>query len=241
MTFAEDFAPVLRGHALFTAPTGGGKSWTVGAGVEELRKNNKPFIILDTKSINHIGLWLGKNRLKDLVLFRLFRGDCHTVEQYEQIIREYPFLLVIPTGGVKTTDLKTEYIKIFEAIQNLKIPRHVIVEEIHLFCKSSLVAIPEIDWIARIGRGYKIFLWAITQRIQTFPKDLWSNCAWTCVHRFHIPQDIDYFKDVIPNFRQINNSLNPHDLLIYDHEHRTDTEYKIISGNQITRKTKHMG
>ena len=69
---------ILTGHMLAAAPTGGGKSHGIGKLVEELHETNRPFVILDTKMINHVGLAIGLNKTlsekspKRVKIFRVF-------------------------------------------------------------------------------------------------------------------------------------------------------------------------
>lgn len=241
MTFSDIIEPSLKGHVLIAAPTGGGKSYFVGALIEQLHNRKNPYIILDTKSQNHIGLWIGKHRLKGLNLFRVFPETDLTVENYRAMIRQNPYLLCIPAGDTTIDHLIDEYKKILTAIQNGKIPRHVIVEETHHYCKSPQKAIPEIEWIVREGRGYRIWLWSITQRIQSFPKDIWSNGAWTYVLHMRIPHDVAYFADILPEFKTLNDELQQYDILQYSQLGEIKPPYRIIKAAEVTRKTDHLG
>lgn len=238
MNFSAAVAPSLSGHVLTAAPTGGGKSYLMGALIEQLHIAKKPYIILDTKSQNHIGLWVGKNRLKRLNLFRVFPETDLSIDEYKKMIRENPYLLCIPTADTETDHLIDEYKKILKTVQILKLPRHVIVEETHHYCKSPQKAISEIDWIVREGRGYKIWLWSITQRIQSFPKDVWSNGMWTYVMHMRIPHDVDYFCDLLPEFKTENDNLDLFDVLQFD---QISGKYQIIKATEVTRKTQHLG
>jgi len=239
--FADKIRPSLTGHALIAAPTGGGKSYLVGGMIERLYEETHPFVILDTKSLNHIGLWATKNKLKKVQLFRIFSDTSHDLQTYGQIIKNNPYLLFIPAGDIAIETLVEEYKKILKAIQLYKIPRHVVVEETHHYCKSAQKAIPEIEWIVREGRGYRIWLWSITQRIQSFPKDIWSNCNWTYLMHMRIPQDIKYITELIPEFPDINNQLQLHDVLQYDQLQKTNPPYQVIKADEVCRITKHMG
>lgn len=234
-------AKTLNSHILITGATGTGKSYAVGFFVEELHKQRTPYVILDTKSQNHLGLWLGKNRLKGLILERIFPNSTATVEQYAEYLKKNKYVLFIPAGGTTIDHLTEEYIKIMQAVQRLELPRHVIVEETHRYCRSANKAIPELDWIAQEGRGYKIWLWSITQRIQKFPKDLWSNCAWTYAFHMRIPHDIRYFADILPEFEELNTQLEKYDILQYSHLQEINPPYRIIKAGEIKRKTTHLG
>lgn len=238
---AEAISKAMTGHVLIAGSSGTGKSYFAGGLFEELHKRKTPYIILDTKSQNHLGIWIGKNRLKNLKLLRIFPDTNHTVEEYKTLLRKNPYLLCIPAGETDFDHLIGEYKKILKAVQNLRLPRHVILEEAHHYCNSPQKAIPEMEWIAREGRGYKIWLWAITQRIQSFPKDVWSNCMWTYAFHMRIPQDTKYLSALIPDFETLNTDLQKYDVLLYSHLHEFNPPYCIIRAGEIKRKTQHLG
>lgn len=241
MNFKEIIQPSLTGHVLIVAPTGAGKSYFVGALIEQLHYQHKPYIIMDTKSQNHLGLWIGKNRLKKLNLLRIFPDTSLSIDDYMKIVQGNPYLLCIPAGITTLDHLIDEYKKILTAIQYLRIPRHVIVEETHHYTTSPQKAIGEIEWIVREGRGYGIWLWSITQRMSSFPKDVWSNGMWTYIFRMRIPQDIEYFKKTIPEFEELNDNLNDYDVLQYDQLRKNKPPHHIIRAAQVKRKTEHLG
>ena len=231
----------MTGHVLIAGSSGTGKSYFAGGLFELLHKQKTPYVILDTKSQNHLGIWIGKNRLKGLQLFRIFPDTNHTIEEYKKLLKKTPFLLCIPAGETDFDHLINEYKKILKAVQNLRQPRHVILEEAHHYCTSPQKAIPDMEWIAREGRGYKIWLWAITQRIQSFPKDVWSNCMWTYAFHMRIPQDIKYLSALIPNFETLNQDLQKYDVLLYSHLHEFTPPYVAIRAGEIKRRTQHLG
>ena len=238
---AEAISKAMTGHVLIAGSSGTGKSYFAGGLFEELDKRKTPYIILDTKSQNHLGIWIGKTRLKNLKLLRIFPDTNHTVEEYKTLLKTSPYLLCIPAGETDFDHLIGEYKKILKAVQNLRLPRHVILEEAHHYCNSPQKAIPEMEWIAREGRGYKIWLWAITQRIQSFPKDVWSNCMWTYAFHMRIPQDTKYLSALIPDFETLNTDLQKYDVLLYSHLHEFNPPYCIIRAGEIKRKTQHLG
>lgn len=217
-------------HRLIAAPTGAGKSYFLGWLVEKLYAEKKPFIILDTKTRNHIGL-IG---LKGVKLLKIRPGA-----RYDwQKLLEYPYILCIPTLLTKTEDLVEQYTELIDAVYLAGNERIVIVEEAHNYNKNAYAPSPVLELVAREGRGRKISLWFVTQRIQDFPKLLWSQCYYTYILKFLIPQDVRYVEALVPNFNEINQNLDRFDVLEYQH---VSGEHQIIPAARINRQTKHYG
>lgn len=217
-------------HRLFAGPTGSGKSYFVGYMVEKLYAEGKPFIILDTKTKNHIGL-VG---LKGLKIIKIKPGATYNWKK----IAEYPYLLLIPTIRTKTADLIAQYTAVIDAIYTAGKERVIIVEEAHNYNKNSASPSPVLELVAREGRGRGVSEWFVTQRIQDFPKLLWSQCYYTYLLKFMIPQDIRYIEALIPDFTGINRKLDRFDVLEYRH---VSGDYEIIPHSNINRQTKHYG
>jgi len=217
-------------HRLIAAPTGAGKSYFVGYLVEKLYAAEKPFIILDTKTRNHIGL-VG---LKGLKLVKIRPGARY---DWKKLV-EYPYLLLIPTIRTKTADLIEQYTAVIDAIYTAGKERTIIVEEAHNYNKNSSLPSPVLELVAREGRGRGVSLWFVTQRIQDFPKLLWSQCYFTYLLKFLIPQDIRYVEALIPNFVEINRKLDRFDVLEYRH---ISGDFDIIPHDNIDRQTQHYG
>lgn len=225
-----DLDVVANVHRLIAAPTGAGKSYFVGYLVEKLYNEKKPFILLDTKTKNHIGL-IG---LKGLKVVKVRPGARYDWSK----LAKYPYLLLIPTIHTKTAELIEQYTAAIDAIYTAGKERVVIVEEAHNFNKNAYAPSPVLELVAREGRGRGICLWFVTQRIQDFPKILWSQCYVTYLLKFLIPQDIKYVEALIPNFGQVNRELNKHDVLEYSH---IDNVYQIVPKDDIVRQTIHYG
>jgi len=217
-------------HRLFAGPTGSGKSYFVGYMVEKLYAEKRPFILLDTKTKNHLGL-IG---LKGVKLVQVRPG----VSYDWQKLTKYPYLLLIPTLRTKTAELIEQYTAAIDAVYDAGKERVVIVEEAHNYSKNAYAPSPVLELVAREGRGKGISLWFITQRIQDFPKILWSQCYMTYLLKFLIPQDIKYVEAFIPDFKTINRELDKHDVLEYS---AIDSIYHIVSHNDIVRHTDHLG
>ena len=217
-------------HRLIAASTGAGKSYFVGWLVEKLYAEKKPFIILDTKTQNHIGL-IG---LKGVKLLKIKPGARYNWEK----LLEYPYILCIPTLRTKTEDLVKQYTALIDAVYLAGKERVIVVEEAHNYNKNAYAPSPVLELVAREGRGRKISLWFVTQRIQDFPKLLWSQCYYTYLLKFMIPQDVRYVEALIPKFSDINRDLNRFDVLEYRH---VSGEYDIIPASNVNRQTKHYG
>lgn len=220
------------GHRMIAAPTGAGKSYTVGAAVEELYARHIPFILLDTKTINHIGLI----QLPDVKLLKISpRLDYNNLEA----LLDIPYILCVPAS--KTIPIQ-EIIAVYRQIVNYiwlhqNHGRIIIVEEAHNWCKNASVPDPLLEQIAREGRSSKIFVWFVTQRLQNFSQLLWSQCTYTYLWHFVIPTDVKYVGQMVPDFEKINREeLMRHDVLIWDMN-----EYTIVKANQVKRITQHKG
>ena len=230
----EDYLKIGDGsyHRMIAAPTGGGKSYTVGAMVEELYDREIPFILLDTKTTNHVGLIT----LRDVKLLKI-----SPKLDYSQLgeLLKYPYVLCVPANKtVSIADIISIYREIISYIwMHEEGGRIIICEEAHNYNKNASVADPLLEQIAREGRGSKIFLWFITQRLQNFPPILWSQCLYTYLWHFNIPTDIRYAGQMVPDFDRINREkLQRHDVLIWD-----SSEAVIVKADSIHRRTQHKG
>ncbi len=219
-------------HRMIAAPTRAGKSYFVGACVEELYKAEKPFIVLDTKTSNHIGL----QELPNVKKIQMKPGLKYNWDK----LADYPYLLCVPTLRTKTADLIDLYRDLTDSLFMVSGERFTIVEEAHNWNKNSSVPDPLLELIAREGAGRKKYLWFVTQRLQDFPKLLWSQCGYTYIFKHSIPQDIRYIEQMIPDFTEINRTLSKHDVLMWDHGN-IDGQYQIIKAADVTRKTPHRG
>jgi hypothetical protein len=150
----------------------------------------------------------------------------------------HPYVLCIPTLRTKTADLVEQYTALIDAVYLEGKERVIIVEEAHNYNKNAYSPSPVLELVAREGRGRQISLWFVTQRIQDFPKLLWSQCYFTYLLKFLIPQDIRYVEALIPDFGQINRELNRYDVLEYRH---LSGEHQIIPASSVNRTTKHYG
>ncbi|WP_202320197.1 type IV secretory system conjugative DNA transfer family protein [Archaeoglobus neptunius] len=225
-----DYKFMKNAHMMVAAPTGGGKSYFVGWMAEKLYQAGRRFIILDTKTRNHIGLVA----LKKLKLLKI---KPNTQYDYWKLIN-YDQVLCIPTERTKTKELINHYRAILDTVFAAKKPITVFVEEAHNYNPNPHVPDELLELIAREGRSSRINLVFITQRIQDFPKLLWSQCKLTYLFKFMIPQDVKYIARMIPNFEEINRELQKHDCLEYDHE---SNEVRIIRASEIIRRTRHYG
>jgi DNA helicase HerA-like ATPase len=217
-------------HIMVAAPTGAGKSYFVGWMAEKLYERGRRFVILDTKTRNHVGLVA----LKKLKLLKI---KPNTQYDYWKIAN-YDHVLCIPTERTKTKELIRHYRAILDVLFTAKKPITIIVEEAHNYNPNPHVPDELLELIAREGRSSRINLIFITQRIQDFPKLLWSQCKLTYLFKFMIPQDIKYIAKMIPEFEKLNKELQRYDVLEYDH---FTNELGVIKAHEVIRKTKHYG
>ena len=226
--FPESFRWLIAG------PTGSGKSYFAGWIAEKLHDLEKRFIVLDTDTKNHYGLV----QLKKVKLLRIKPGYDY---DFWKVANIRDSVLVVPTEAFLLKKGVDELIEIYKhflkVIFRAKKPVVVFIEEVHRY-QHGYKPDKSVEVLAREGRKYGINPIYITQRIQEFPKILWSNCTGTFVFRWTIPQDIRYIKDMIPNFEEINRELRRHDVLFYNH---ITGEIKMIPKEMIIRRTKHYG
>lgn len=219
-------------HRLIAGPTGSGKSFFTGALVEQLDREKKRFIVLDTKTKNHFGLLA----LGDLKLIRIHPGrryDFSRLVQYDRV-------LVVPAETMRSADLMAVYTDLIEAVYLSDRDRVLVLEEAHGYSKNAYSPSPILELVAREGRGRGICLWYVTQRIADFSKLLWSQCYYSYLSRFLIPQDVRYIEALIPDFKNLNLGLDRHGILEYAHQ-TGDT--RMIPADVIFsfRRTEHMG
>lgn len=228
-------------HRMIAAPTGGGKSYYVGAMTEQLYEQGHPFIVLDTKTVNHIGL-------VDLPGVKLLKISPKYDYSHLEKLLDYPYVLCVPASkNIDIADIINVYRQIVSYLWLQNGERTFICEEAHNWCKNASVPDPLFEKIAREGRGNKKFIWFITQRLQNFSQLLWAQCNYTYLFHFNIPSDIRYAAAMVPGFDSrrddsgkkipgLNQELNDHDVLVWD-----GRQYEIIRAKQVTRKTKHRG
>lgn len=221
---------LLNIHQMVAAPTGGGKSYLAGAMAEAIYQAKKPLLILDTKNKNHAGLL----QLKNMQLLRIEPG---TRYDFRKALAAKD-LVVVPSLRIKTVDLIAQYRILLQALYDSKQPRTIILEEAHLFNPSGNVSDPTLELIAREGRGNQQNIIFVDQRLQQFPKLLWSQCKITWVLKANIPLDIKYLEGIIPNFSEINRDLRDHDVIKYNH---STNQHTLIRADQVTRITQHLG
>ncbi len=221
-------------HRMIAAPTRSGKSYFIGACVEEMYRQKHSFIILDTKCRNHLGL----AALRSVKLIQINSDYTYNWEN----INKYRYVLCVPTLKTRTEDLINIYRGLLDTLFMADGERIILLEECHNYNKSSNSPDPLLELIAREGAGRRKYLWFITQRLQNFPKLLWAQCGYTYIFRHNIPQDIKYLEAGIPNFTEINLKLQPHDVYVWNHgATQTAPENCIIKAKDVIRRTKHLG
>lgn len=217
-------------HRMVAAPTRAGKSYFIGTCIEQMYEQEKQFVVLDTKTTNHIGL----QELPEVKKVQMRPGLHYNWEK----LLDYDYLLCVPTLRTRTADLINLYRELLDTLWVESGERIYVIEEAHNWNKNSSVPDPLLEQIAREGAGQKQYLWFVTQRLQNFNQLLWGQCGYTYLFRFNIPSDIRYAEALIPNFSDINQDLQKHDVLTYDHGNGT---YEIIRKDRVTRKTPHLG
>lgn len=221
---------LLNVHQMIAAPTGGGKSYLAGAMVEQLYAGKRPFIVLDTKNRNHAGLL----QLKKTKLLRIDPGKSYNFRKAIQA----KHLIVVPSPKTRTPELIGQYRNLLEVFYDTKKPGTVLIEEAHLYNPHGNVADPLLELIAREGRGSNQNMIFVDQRLQQFPKILWSQCKISWVLKMLIPHDIRYIECIIPDFQKINSDLQLHDVIKYNH---STNQHTLIRADQVSRITPHLG
>lgn len=221
-------------HRMFAGPTRSGKSFFVGGCIEELYRKKHPFVIMDTKTQNHIGL----KRLPDVKVLQI-----DPALQYNwEILNKYKYILCVPVNeDVEIEDLIDMYREMLNYLWRQPGERFFILEEAHNWNKSAQATDRTIEKIAREGAGLKKYLWFITQRLQNFSQLLWSQCAYTYLLKFYTRTDINYADGNIPDFKtKWNTELQQHDVLVWD---GIKTSCQIIKAEQVAkmRNTRHAG
>lgn len=212
--------------------TGSGKSMKAGWMFEQLRKQKRPFVLFDTKVKNHVGLC----QMKGVTLLQIAPGKTYN---WKRTLKTSKYIVATPVKETKRSDLIAQYEKFAEVIFQTEDPRTLGIEEAHLWNPFGNVANEILENIIREGRAYNQNLICIDQRIQSFPKDLWSQCATSVICKMGIPQDIEYLTRLIPDFADQNLSLPRYGALIYDHE--TGQITGTLHPDRIHRITKHYG
>jgi len=214
---------------LIAGVTGSGKSYFTGFICEEMRRQRKRFIVLDTKKDNLRGL----TDLKDVHEVRVFPRKAYN--WFKALSRDY--LVIYPSERTTTPELMDHYKMLLETLYYNDRDRVIVIEEAHRLA-SQWALEPIVELLVREGRGKGLSVIFTTQRIQDFSKLVWSQCDRTYIFKWFIPQDISYISRMIPDFETINRQLQQHDVLEYNH--RTG-EFRIIKAHEIKRLTPHYG
>jgi DNA helicase HerA-like ATPase len=215
---------------MFAGATGSGKSHLLGSAAEQLYIQGRSFIVLDTKQMNHAGLYY----LKNVKILKIYAGKFY---DWKKVLM-FPYVVCIPDRLTRTKDLIETYRQLLQVAYEERIPKTYIIEEAHLYNPSPNYPDDTLELITRDGRGYNMNIFFATQRIQDFPKLLWSQCKYSYLFRALIPQDVRYISSFIPNFPEINYRLREHEVIKYYHE---TNQYLIIPPEKVGRLTPHYG
>lgn len=217
-------------HITVAGATGSGKSHLAGAILEQYYLQGRPWVCLDTKQFNHYGLY-------NLKHVKLLRVSPSTFYNFEKALN-YPYLLCIPDRRTKTKELISIYKQFLEIAYDSRSPKAYLLEEAHLYNPSPNYPDGIIELITREGRGYNMNSIFVTQRIQDFPKLLWSQCKFSYLYKALIPQDVRYISSFIPNFQNINWKLREHEAVKYYHN---ENKFLVLPAAKIQRITPHYG
>lgn len=216
-------------HNLIAGASGSGKSFAAGAIFEKLYLQKRPFVLFDTKQVNHLGLV----ELKNVKLLKIFPNKTY---DFEKVLKN-DYLVCIPDRKTKLSELLEKYLEFLQVIYEVRKPVTLGIEEAHIYCRGNFPG-EELELLTRDGRGYGQNMIFITQRIQDFPKLLWSQCRTSYIFKSLIPQDIRYISQLVPEYPSINPTLKDHDFIRY---HHNNSSYELVKGENVYRVTTHYG
>ena len=221
--------------------TGSGKSYFVGWLIEQAYDQGRRFIIMDTKTRNHLGLVT----LPGVRLLKIKSGKRYN---WKKLI-EFDQVLIVPTRGllrkIGVKGLVDNYYRpLLDEINRRDYMRIVVLEEAHHYNYSARTPGEEIEFTFREGRDTdkKIYPIAVTQSIADFPKLLFRQAQRHFIFKHYIPNDIIYLNRMIPGFSELNDKLRAHDLIEFNPKAENPEErYRIIKREFVIRRTKHYG
>ncbi len=187
-----DAQEVVTGRGCIIGQSGSGKSYLVGVVVEELCKNNLPFLIVDTEGEYHSlksrfnVLWVGDEKSADA------RTDVNLKKLFEQSI-DSNIPVILDVSGVTNRE---NYV--YRALQELysleeskRAPYLVIIEEADHFAPQ--IVHPRVNPVEELsvrGRKRGIGLLVATQRPANVSKNVLAQCSYGFVGKLSIDNDI---------------------------------------------------
>lgn len=190
------------------AKRGAGKSYTAGVMMEEMLKQNLPFVVFDPIDI-YWGLRLDKNKeIRDvpLIVFGVldnadvFLNDSMGRELAHKII-EKNISCVISTFGMSKKSQRKLIADFSEELLKLnKTPRHVFIEEAHEFVPQRVGSdlgrcFSAVEALVVMGRNRGLGVTLINQRAATINKDVLTQIDTLLAFRNIAPQDRKALKE----------------------------------------------
>lgn len=212
--------------SLTAGRTGTGKSHYAGWELEQyaMQSVKNPFIVLDMKPLNHIGLAALPGAKAIIVKKNTPRLN------WKRLIQENPRLVVVKGKGVELETIIAIYTRIMQICYNNYAGQHVLLEEAHNFAGLHDTIEP-VKQLVLEGRGAGISCQFVTPHIQDFSKTVYRE-AELIIGKTITDQDIQYFKGTVPDYENLNAQLQKYDFIKRTQEGQTSI---VRAGERITR------
>ncbi len=187
-----DAQTVITGRGCVIGQSGSGKSYLVGVIVEELCKNNLPFVIVDTegeyKSLKGMfnAIWVGDEKGADVGLdvdyTRLFA---------ESIDKNVPVIFDVSEAMDKQSYVYKALSALYSLEEERRSPYLVVIEETDKFAPQ--IVRPRVNAVEEIsvrGRKRGIGLLVATQRPANVSKNVLAQCGYGFIGKLSIDNDI---------------------------------------------------
>lgn len=215
--------------SLTAGRTGTGKSHFAAWELEQYATQSvkKPFIVLDLKPLNHIGLAALPGAKAIIIKKNTPRLN------WKRVLQDNPRLVVVKGHGVELETIINIYSKIMQLCYDNYAGQHVLIEEAHNFAGLHDTIGP-VKQLVLEGRGADISVQFVTPHIQEFSKTVYRE-AEIIIGKTITDQDIQYFKGTIPDYENLNAQLQKYDFIKRTQEGETSI---VRAGKRIT---KHYG